>query len=124
MLKITFAIAVLLYGVAAASDPYEFKCFQNENGAYSCNNEGLQDTLHLEEEVDLAAISKIAKPFDLQIWMMQNMMRTKPTSFVPYVKSMKARFNGMIFTNQKGQRIRTNEGKPAVQEYENFLRNA
>jgi len=80
--------------------------------------------LVLDEGIDLAAVSKIAKPFDLQMWMMQNMMRAKPSAFIPYVRSMKSRFNGNIFKTSTGGNLRTNEGVAAVAEYENFLRNA
>jgi len=52
------------------------------------------------------------------------MMRKSPRSFVPYVRSMKARFNGNIFKTSAGARMRTNEGVEAVQEYEDFLKNA
>jgi len=60
--------------------------------------------------------------------MMQNMMRAKPTAFVPFVSGMKARFmtsnNAKLFTTNKGRLFRTNEGVSAVQEFENYLKNA
>jgi len=52
------------------------------------------------------------------------MMRKSPRSFVPYVRSMKARFNGNIFRTSAGARMRTSEGVEAVQEYEDFLKAA
>jgi hypothetical protein len=35
-----------------------------------CGNEALQISLELEKKVDLVAISKIAKPYDLQYWLL------------------------------------------------------
>ena len=70
MFKITATIVCLFLGASTAKeDPYSFKCAIGENGRYSCNVEGLQETLDLDEGIDLNAISRIAKPWDLQIWM-------------------------------------------------------
>jgi len=43
MFKLSFTIAVFLYGIAAvsaASDPYDFKCV-SADGKTTCHNEGL-----------------------------------------------------------------------------------
>jgi len=58
------------------------------------------------------------------MFLMQNMIRAKPSAFVPYVSAMKARFDGNIFLNMKNERMGTNEGVAAVQELEDYLKTA
>jgi len=45
MLKSFVAIATLLYGVDAGSDPYLFKCNNMVDGGFTCENKGLGESL-------------------------------------------------------------------------------
>lgn len=53
------------------------------------------------------------------------MMRTNPKAFVPFLEDQLTRFladDEKRYTNVKGQKILTSEGKPAVQELIDFLK--
>ena len=63
--------------------------------------------------------SKLQEPrgkFDLQFWKFQNMMRTEPKSFIPFLEDLLARYEPgtKIYKTVRGTRMMSNEGKPAV----------
>lgn len=52
------------------------------------------------------------------------MIRTKPSAFVPFLQDMLARFEtDTLYVTVQGVRMRTNEGKKAVNEAITFLKN-
>ena len=65
---------------------------------------------------------RCTKPFDTEFWKFQNMMRTNPTAFIPYLEDMKLRFAGSLYRTVSGLVFATNEGPAAVQNLIDFLR--
>ena len=63
-----------------------------------------------------ATTYECAKPFDQQVWLFQNMMRTNPTDFVPFLEYMKFKFSGQEYQTVEGKSILTEEGTSAVEE--------
>ena len=43
------------------------------------------------------------KPFDIEFWKYQNMLRTNPQAFIPYLNDMKTRFSGNNYLNANNQ---------------------
>lgn len=61
------------------------------------------------------------KPFDIEFWKLQNMLRTDPKAFVPYLYDMKTRFVGNNYKNARDQTYYTLEGAEGVQILIDFL---
>ena len=43
------------------------------------------------------------KPFDSEFWKFQNMLRTNPQAFIPYLTDMKRRFAGNNYIDGRNQ---------------------
>ena len=72
----------------------------------------------------LTAGQDCARPFDQEFWKFQNMLRTNPKDFIPFLEDWLARFEGdtKIYKDVQGNQITTTDGKPAVQGLIDFLK--
>jgi hypothetical protein len=68
-------------------------------------------------------VKGVASKFDAQIWVYQNLMRTRPKAFLPYLNEMKANYSGSIYTRPDGMRLSTREGVRPVDELIQVLTN-
>ena len=70
-------------------------------------------------KVPSATISEV----DKKIWTLHNEIRRDPKVLIPDLQQMLEQFDGMLLKRQGKVTLRTKEGKDAVQEAINFLKN-
>lgn len=83
----------------------------------------LEEEENAEADKDLPDPCKV-KPFDIEFWKYQNMMRTDPKKFTSFLADYKKRFNGKMVTLPGGMRMMTREGAHAPQNLINYLNTA